>query len=131
VGNLSDNTNKQLTIGILTRSFLKLVVDCGMETNPDLQNRFGNTKSSVDVDVPNDKFVESLDDFSERYLLPRAYVLALECKQASAVSIPHIPVPGKEFEANERYCGIAVQGKLLEIDKNTSKIIFSVTHNRI
>jgi len=124
-----DIINNQLTIGILTRTFLKLLVEYGMETDPDLQDRPGDIKSSVDFEVPNDKMSERLDLFTERYLLPKAFVLAKECKLASSVDIPHNPGPGECFEANERFCGIAVRGNLLDVDKNNMKIIFSITHN--
>lgn len=108
-------------INILTREFIHLISNCGLileykgtiATLNDMSNQ-----SHVDFLISNEELEKSLDDISEKILLPIAFKLAEHINKRNSKLCYYLTIPDRvnEYDYATHICnGLCVRGIL---DKN-------------
>lgn len=97
-------TRTTLTLSQISQEFVYILSNIiQLEINPE---RKGETQSCIDIWIPPEDFSKSLDDFSERILMPIAYTLANDLKAKGAKSSYQWPLPDGNWNwSRQQYRG--------------------------
>jgi hypothetical protein len=111
--------SEMMTLSLVTRQFIHLLDGClrgaehAVELNPSHARPQITQEANADIVIlPEHLRTKSLDDVSDQLLMPAAYQMSEELKEAKAAVIFNPPLPsidGIEYSVH-RYDGIAVRG---------------------
>jgi hypothetical protein len=95
-----------ITINLMTMEFIRLLSN--HDANLTFKKGFGNRQAHVDTLISNKELEITLDDLSEKILMPCAYSLSEYLKRVNAKFCYSINIPDKRYECSihkyDEYC---------------------------